>query len=138
MECSIATAPREPSISQRIFSAVPRAGGQIALWRRMRLATLGFGAFNRVITAVRNEGDGLDGRHQGRRLERHTLLWELQGQECVLIECEAWKDRDAVLVRVKQGGNPDRTHTFRDCADAVNWALTLERTLVDRGWKKRI
>ena len=77
---------------------------------------MGFGAFNRVITAVRNEGDGQHARNQGRRLERHTLLWELQGQECVLIECEAWKDRDAVLVRVKQGGNPDapqRSHPGR-------------------------
>ena len=105
---------------------------------RMRLTTIGFGAANRVITAVRNQGDGRDAKSQGTSLDRHTLLWELQGHESVVMECEAWKDRDVVHVRVKQGGDSDRIHTFRDCTEAVQWAITLERVLVENGWKKRI
>jgi hypothetical protein len=66
------------------------------------------------------------------------LLWELQGHERARIECEAWKDRDAVHVLVKQKGDPERTQTFPDCAQAVQWAIVLEETLVADGWTKRI
>ena len=71
-------------------------------------------------------------------MDRHTLLWELQDQERALMDCEAWKERDAVHVLVKQAGDQDRVHTFPDCTEAVHWAIALERTLVANGWKKRI
>ena len=67
-----------------------------------------------------------------------TLLWQLQGSERALIECEAWKDRAEVHVLVKQSGDPERTQTFPDCAQAVQWASMLEQTLIADGWTKRI
>ncbi len=71
-------------------------------------------------------------------MRQHTLLWELANIQGAPIDCEAWAENGAVHVLVKPTGQPELTETFPECADAVRWAIDLERTLVAEGWKKVI
>jgi hypothetical protein len=66
----------------------------------------------------------------------HTLLWILRDNHCVATDCEAWSDGGAAHVVLRHDGKPDMTTDFPDTTEAVRWAFSLERTLLQEGWTK--
>jgi hypothetical protein len=76
-------------------------------------------------------------RRSGREGRSRTLLWEVQ-RRGTPVDCEAWAESGRVRVLVKLRGLPELTGTFSDPALAVEWANSLERTLLADGWGKVI
>lgn len=76
-------------------------------------------------------------RRSARAGRPHTLLWEVR-RRGTPVDCEAWAENGGVRVLVKLRGLPELTGTFSDPALAVEWANSLERTLLADGWGKVI
>ena len=69
---------------------------------------------------------------------QRTTVWQLHHREQAVTDCEAWKENDIVHVVVTRSGGADVANSFPDTADAVRWALVVQRTLLADGWMKVI